>query len=246
MSLINVCMIPKVIHYCWFGRGPMTKLAMNCIQSWKKYCPDYQLKLWNEDNFDLDLYPYVREAYEKKKFAFVSDVVRLYALYTEGGIYMDTDVEVIKNLDPFLKHVAFSGFESKQFVPTGIMASERGGQWVKDNLDYYIGKHFVNNDGSMNLEANVTFMTQMLIKKGLRLDDTFQDFPGYLTIYPKEYFCPLTQPILINENTATIHHFSGSWLPKKKRVENHIMMIIGKSKSIYKIIHKIHYFFKKN
>lgn len=221
-------MIPKVIHYCWFGRGPMTKLATNCIQSWKKYCPEYKLKLWNEDNIDLDMYPYVREAYDKRKFAFVSDVVRLYALYTEGGIYMDTDVEVIKPLDPFLDHVAFSGFESKEFVPTGIMASEKGGQWVKDNLDYYIGKHFVNEDGSMNLNANVIYMTQLMVEKGLRLDDTYQEFPNYVTFYPKVYFCPLTQPIRIDEHTVTIHHFAGSWLPRYSKMKRVGIAILKK------------------
>ena len=97
-------MIPKVIHYCWFGRGELPPLAKKCLDSWKKYCPDYEIKEWNEDNFDLDSYPYVREAYDKRKFAFVTDVVRLYALYHEGGIYMDTDVEVLKPLDRFLSH----------------------------------------------------------------------------------------------------------------------------------------------
>ena len=104
-------MIPKKIHYCWFGRSKMPELALKCIASWKKYLPDYEIKEWNEDNFDLELYPYVREAYNNRKFAFVTDVVRLYALYTEGGIYMDTDVEVLKPLDCFLNHQAFSGFE---------------------------------------------------------------------------------------------------------------------------------------
>ena len=103
-------MIPKKIHYCWFGHGEMPKLAKKCIKSWNKYCPDYEIKEWNEDNFDIDKYPYVREAYDNRKFAFVTDVVRLYAIYTEGGIYMDTDVEVLKPLDPFLKHIAFSGY----------------------------------------------------------------------------------------------------------------------------------------
>ena len=130
-------MIPKVIHYCWFGRGKMPEMALKCIESWKKYLPEYKIKEWNEDNFDLDMYPYVREAYDNRKFAFVTDVVRLYALYNEGGIYMDTDVEVLKSLDPFLHHNAFSGFEDDKNIPTGIMASEKGGRWAKENLDYY-------------------------------------------------------------------------------------------------------------
>lgn len=95
-------MIPKKIHYCWFGRGPLPELARKCIASWRKYLPEYEIKEWNEDNFDLDAYPYVREAYDSRKFAFVTDVVRLYALYNEGGIYMDTDVEVLKPLDSIL------------------------------------------------------------------------------------------------------------------------------------------------
>ena len=136
-------MIPKVIHYCWFGRGKMPELALKCIESWKKYCPDYEIKEWNEDNFDLDMYPYAREAYDNRKFAFVTDVVRLYALYHEGGVYMDTDVEVLKPLDKFLVHHAFSGFEDDWDVPTGIIASEKGGRWAKENLDYYKEKHFV-------------------------------------------------------------------------------------------------------
>ena len=128
--LFHLKMIPKIIHYCWFGRGEMPPLAKKCIKSWKKYCPDYEIKEWNEDNFDLDMYPYAREAYDNRKFAFVTDVVRLYAIYTEGGIYMDTDVEVLKPLDSFLKHIAFSGYENDTLVPTGIMASEKGAKWI--------------------------------------------------------------------------------------------------------------------
>ena len=111
-------MIPKIIHYCWFGGKPLPELAQKCIASWKKYCPDYEIKEWNESNFNLNSCDYVREAYEAKKWAFITDYVRLYAMVTEGGIYMDTDVEVIKPLDPFLKHKAFSGFEDEVSIPT--------------------------------------------------------------------------------------------------------------------------------
>lgn len=119
-------MIPKVVHYCWFGRGPKNELATKCIESWKKFLPDYEIKEWNEDNFDVNLYPYAKEALENRKFAFVTDVVRLYALYTEGGVYMDTDVEVLKTYNPFLHHKMFSGFETNNNVPTGMMAAEKG------------------------------------------------------------------------------------------------------------------------
>ena len=214
-------MIPKIIHYCWFGRGKMPKLAKKCIKSWKRYCPDYEIKEWNEDNFDLDMYPYVREAYDNRKFAFVTDVVRLYALYHEGGIYMDTDVEVIKPLDPFLKHTAFSGFEDEENVQTGIMASEIGGLWAKENLDYYNGRHFIMEDGSIDKTTNVTIITNYMLKHGLIQNNTFQDFPDLITMYPKDFFCPLSwkgKHGLITKNTVTIHHFAGSWLPLKEQL----------------------------
>ena len=119
-------MIPKIIHYCWFGRGEKPSQAQMCIESWKKILPEYQLKEWNEDNFDINQNRYVREAYENRKFAFVTDYVRLYALYNEGGVYMDTDVEVLGSYDSFLHHHAFSGFETDGNVPTGMMAAEKG------------------------------------------------------------------------------------------------------------------------
>ena len=131
-------MIPKTIHYCWFGGNPLPDLAVKCIDSWKKYCPDYEIKEWNEKNFNLDACPYVREAYEAKKWAFVSDYARLYAMVTEGGIYMDTDVEVLKPLDEYLDNLAFSGFQTEKEIPTGIMACEKGFPLFNSDLYYII------------------------------------------------------------------------------------------------------------
>lgn len=226
-------MIPKVIHYCWFGRGKLPELAIKCIESWKKYLPDYEIKEWNEDNFDLNLYPYAKEAYDNRKFAFVSDVARLYALYMEGGIYMDTDVEVLKSLDPFLQHHAFSGFEDEQMIPTGIMASEKGGQWAKDNLDYYNGKHFVKEDGSFDVTTNVTIITNYMLPLGLRQNNTYQDFPGLITFYPKDYFCPKSKEdgkIYLTDNTVTIHHFAASWTSPTHRFLRKLIIWIGGAK----------------
>lgn len=223
-------MIPKIIHYCWFGRGQMPSLAEKCIASWKKYLPDYEIKEWNEDNFNLDLYPYVREAYNARKFAFVTDVVRLYALYTEGGIYMDTDVEVLKPLDQFLVHIAFSGFEGHTTVSTGIMASERGGAWAKENLAYYDGRHFRKTDGSLDITTNVTTVTNYMLAKGLKPNNTLQDFPNLITFYPKEYFCPIdykTKKGEITSNTYCIHHFAGSWMSVRKKIKNRFIRFIG-------------------
>lgn len=216
-------MIPKVIHYCWFGRGQMPELALKCVESWKIHCSDYTLKEWNEDNFDLDLYPYAKEAYEARKFAFVTDVVRLYALYNEGGIYMDTDVEVLKPLDDLLRLPAFSGYESNKNTtfPTGIMASMKGGIWCEEQLAYYNGKHFVNEDGSFNMTTNAQIITDIMVKNGFKLSGEYQVYKNNMHAFPKDYFCPKTSTgiLKITENTYCIHHFAGSWVkytPKQK------------------------------
>ena len=171
-------MIPKTIHYCWFGRGQMPPLAVKCIESWKKFLPDYILKEWNEDNFDVSANKYVRQAYENRKFAFVTDYVRLYALYTEGGVYMDTDVEVLGSYDKFLHHTAFSGFETDGNVPTGMMAAEKGSLWAKELLDGYKDRVFIKEDGSFDTTTNTFVITRYMVDKGLVLNNRYQDFPG--------------------------------------------------------------------
>lgn len=208
-------MIPKIIHYCWFGKGQMPDLAIRCINSWKKILPDYQIKEWNESIFDVNSVRYVKEAYENRKFAFVSDFVRLFALYHEGGVYMDTDVEVVKPYDPFLHHVAFSGFENNGYVPTGMMAAEKGSRWIKDLMEPYYNRAFVKDDGTFDMTTNTSVITKYMIGKGLMRNNTFQDFPGLCTMYPSEFFCPkdhATGIIKITEKTVCIHHFAGSWI----------------------------------
>lgn len=208
-------MIPKIIHYCWFGRGEKPAQALMCIESWKKYLPDYELKEWNEDNFDINRNQYVKEAYENRKFAFVTDYVRLYAIYTEGGVYMDTDVEVLGSYDKFLHHHAFSGFETDGNVPTGMMAAEKGSVWAKELLDQYADRVFVQPDGSFDMTTNTTVITNYMLEKGLVLNNKYQDFPGLCTMYPADYFCPKdhrTGKIRCTKNTVCIHHFAGSWL----------------------------------
>lgn len=223
-------MIPKIIHYCWFGHGKLPELAVKCIDSWKKFLPDYEIKEWNEDNFDLNFSPFVKEAYECRKFAFVSDVARLYALYTDGGIYMDTDVEVLKPLDVFLKHNAFSGFENNNCVPTGIMGSEKNSVWARENLDYYKNRHFIKPDGSWDTTTNVTIITNYMLSRGLKPINKYQEFRGLITMYPNDFFCPkdhATGKIHLTENTYTIHHFSGSWKPWYAKMELRICNIFG-------------------
>lgn len=224
-------MIPKIIHYCWFGRGRKPEEAIKCINSWNKYLPEYEIKEWNEDNFDVYKFPYAKEALENRKFAFVTDVVRLYVLYTEGGIYMDTDVEVLKPLDRFLVHHAFSGFESDTGVPTGIMGAEKGSLWAKENLDYYSqNRHFVMEDGTLDITTNVKIITDYMVSKGLSLDNNYQDFPDLITMYPKDFFSPKswrTGKICCTENTHTIHHFAGSWESNKKKIQQKLVRPIA-------------------
>ena len=230
-------MIPKKIHYCWFGRGKMPELALKCIASWKKYLSDYEIKEWNEDNFDLDAYPYAREAYDNRKFAFVADVVRLYALYHEGGIYMDTDVEVLKPLDAFLLHDAVSGFESETQIQTGLMACREGHPLFKELLDDYNGLHFVLPDGSLDYTTNVIRITDTCLKYGLKQNNQLQTVNGF-TLYPKDYFCPKSYSdgnIYLTENTVTIHHFAGSWISKSDILKVKVYKFISENRFINRL-----------
>nr|WP_295923768.1 glycosyltransferase [uncultured Dyadobacter sp.] len=214
-------MIPKTIHYCWFGRGKMPELADRCIESWKKYLPDYTLQLWNEDTFDISSVPYVREAYEARKFAFVTDYVRLYAIYNYGGIYMDTDVEVLKSLDDLLHLPAFSGFESETEIPTGIMASELSGKWAAEQLQYYDGKHFRRPDGSYDMTTNVEIISGIMAANGFVLKNGYQVYRDCMHMFPKDYFCPKSRSgvITLTPNSYCIHHFEGSWQPKRVKIK---------------------------
>jgi hypothetical protein len=205
--------IPKIIHYCWFGGNPLPESAQKYIESWKKHCPDYVIKEWNESNFDLTSNAYVQEAFEAKKWAFITDYVRLHAMVTEGGIYMDTDVEVTKPLDEFLQLRAFSGFEDGESVPTGIMACEKGFPLFAEMLHDYDNRHFKLEDGSYDITTNVVTITDICKKKGLVSNNQKQTIEGF-TIFPKDWFCPkdwTSGKIVLTKNTHAIHHFSGSW-----------------------------------
>lgn len=226
--------IPKKIHYCWFGGKPLPEEAKKCISSWKKYCPDYEIIEWNENNFDLESNAYVKEAYSAKKWAFVTDYVRLFAMYNYGGVYMDTDVELVGSLDDFLKHQAFSGFESSKDIPTGIMACKKGFTLFKEFLDYYKDRHFITDDGSFDLTTNVSIITNICEKYGLKRNNTLQNINGFI-LYPSDVFCPknyLTGEIKRTKNTIAIHHFSGSWLDngaiKLKKIRNGLCAKYGK------------------
>ncbi|MBR1443080.1 MAG: glycosyl transferase [Firmicutes bacterium] len=216
-------MIPKIIHYIWFGGNQLPNEALKCIESWKKFCPDYEIIEWNESNFDVNSCKYVKEAYEAKKWAFVSDYVRLAVLVKYGGIYMDTDVEVLKPLDEFLTLKAFSGFENETDVPTGIMACEKTHSFFKKLLEEYNDINFIDSNGNYDMTTNVTRITKACVAEGLKRNNTKQTICDF-TLFPKDYFCPLnakTGLLKKTNNTHTIHWFSGSWKTvKEKQIHN--------------------------
>ena len=217
-------MIPKVIHYCWFGRGEMPELALKCIESWHKHMPDYEYKLWNEDNFDIDSNRYV------------TDYVRLHALCTEGGIYMDTDVEVLKPYDDLLHLTGFIGFEGTKsiLIGTGTIACQPEGDWVTEIIQTYDDARFVLPDGRYDLTANPVRITRIMAKKGLVQNGLEQDYKD-MHIFPTEYFCPkqTSGEMFLTDNTYCDHHFMGSWRDQGK--PNIFLRILGQ-KSFTRLI----------
>lgn len=223
-------MIPRIIHYCWFGLGEMPQLAKDCIASWHKYMPDWEYKLWNEDNFDVDQVPYTKEAYEVGKYAFVSDYVRLWALEQEGGLYMDVDFEVYKSFDDLLHYVAFAGFEGSKHLPVmmGVIASEPHGVWVKEQLDHYQNRRFLKEDGTLDLTTNVQFVTSKMQEGGLVQNGKEQEYKD-LHVFPVDYFCPkqTTGEYFRTENTYCEHRGLDSWANQTCGWKSWIASVIG-------------------
>jgi len=208
-------MIPKKIHYCWFGGADLPELAQRCIESWHKHMPDWEYVLWNEGNFDVDQAPaYVQEAYAAKKFAFVSDYVRLYALEQQGGVYLDVDFEVYKSFEPLLENIAFAGYEGSKRLPVmmGVLGTESHGTWVSEALRKYQNRRFLLDDKSFDMTPNTTFFTNALVEHGLVLDGKEKDAAG-LHIYPVDYFCPMqtSGEYFRTDNTYCEHKGLRSW-----------------------------------
>ena len=215
-------MIPRIIHYCWIGGSPLPELAEECIASWKKHMPEWKIMRWDETNFDIAAAPlYVRQAYETRKYAFVSDYVRLWALEQYGGVYVDTDVKVLKSYEPLLNDTAFIGLEeSKVHLPgTCVMGCEHHCQWVRDMLALYDDIEFVKADGSLDMTTNVVRMGYFLQTKGFIPSRDAQYLPDYgLRIYTHDYFSPITSTRVMRKtkNTYSIHYFAESWRDGKK------------------------------
>lgn len=240
-------MIPKVIHYCWFGGNPLPKSAQKCIASWRKYLPDYEIKEWNESNFDVNIIPYTAEAYKAKKYAFVSDYARFWILYKYGGLYFDTDVEVIKNMDDIIAKGPFMGCENEAkagATPAQLGVAPGLGLGVNPDLglcgeilEIYKDKHYILPDGSFSTDTVVTITTEFLCKYGMKNTDKVQEIAGVF-IYPKEYFCPkdyVTGELKITKNSYCIHWYTASWASPYGRFK-HKLKRISLVKMILRVI----------
>lgn len=241
-------MIPKKIHYCWFGGNPKSELINKCIDSWKKYAPDFEIIEWNEDNFDIHKYKYAEQAYEIKKYAFVSDVARFDVLMNEGGIYLDTDVELLKPIDEFIKNEMFMGYDQKGLVASGlIMGSIKQHPILEKILEYYSANEFLLSNGRPNTTTVVTIVSDILTNLGFALDGEYANING-VVVYPFEYFDPFdyeNNVMRISSNTHSIHHYAASWKSKKDmriyKIGMAIKRIVGKESydKIARLKHKI-------
>lgn len=228
-------MIPKIIHYCWFGGKPLPSLAVRCIESWKRFLPEFEIKRWDESNFDWEKIPFTRKAYSLGKYAFVSDYLRFKALYEEGGVYFDTDVELIKTVAPILKKGSFVAREYDAFSPgpliaTGLgMGVKTGDRLCRYMLDFYEAadsKSFFKGDDTMTVVIPVS---DFFYGKGLIKSDRPVEIEDY-TVYPPNYFCPMnsmTREVTITPETVAIHHYAASWKSPLNRLKKRIKTLIG-------------------
>lgn len=232
--------IPKVIHYCWFGGSPLGEREQSCIESWKRALPGYEIKRWDEKNFDIESCDYCREAYERKMWAFVSDYARFKILCEYGGVYLDTDVEVIKSIDGLVESGPFMGFQDDYSDCGSPDAGEGGSGTVAPGLgmaayahmpifeeiiEYYNSVHFILENGDCDMTNVVDITTEMMLNHGMRAVEGIQNVAG-VTIYPSDYFNPKdswTGEIKLNSNSYMIHHFNMSWLRPSQRTERRMV-----------------------
>ena len=220
--------IPKKLHYIWIGGNKKPDSVEKYLESWRKACPDYEIIEWNESNFDMNENQYIKEAYEAKKYAFVTDYMRLAILHREGGIYLDSDVELTKSLDEYLDHDCFSGFENDVMIPTAVFGAKKGCKYIEYLLSYYNNRSFYLKNGKPDITTNVITITVMTkAKYNIKLNNTLQviktEDDEEIVYYPFDYFCTkdfVSGEIVTTENSHAIHHFRGSWLSAKNKKEN--------------------------
>lgn len=209
-------MIPKIIHYCWIGGNPKTALALKCIESWKKFCPDYEIIEWNESNYDFFKNRYMADAYRQKKWGFAPDYARLDIIYQYGGIYLDTDVEIIKSFDDLLELHAFAGLQREGIAAFGLgFGAEKNNIIIQELRDQYNDISFFNEDGTINLTTSPKYQSDYLVEHyGMSSNNEIQTLNNNITIFPIEYFNPMNPSsgeLTITENTYSIHHYAASW-----------------------------------
>lgn len=212
--------IPKIIHYCWFGQKGIPETELQCMASWKVFLPDYEFRFWNESTFNIDQsVPYVKECYRAKKYAFVSDYVRMYVLNRFGGVYLDTDVEVLKPIDQFLEDEFFIGFENRTMLGTGIIGSVKGHWLTKEMLDYYASHNFIDANGNQDVTTNVKILSGLIAKYGFVPENKEQVIRD-LHIYERDIFQPKklsANEFRVTDRTVTLHKISGSWLTEREK-----------------------------
>lgn len=229
--MLNNETIPKKIHYCWIGGNEKPDSVKRCIESWKKYASDYEIIEWNESNFNFNnCNDYVKEAIREKKWAFVTDYMRLYILYNEGGVYLDTDVELVKNIDSFLLNKSFLCMESLNTICTACIGSIKKQMWIKELIELYNGRKFIDKDGRIDLTPNSIYIYDFLMKRyNLTNVNSVQVLDCNLVVYTSDYFSPKnysTMKMEITNNTYAIHHYGGIWKSNKAKAKDYILALI--------------------
>ena len=226
-------MIPKIVHFCWFGSNPYPNKIKKCIESWQKYLTNYEFKLWNEETFDIEKScQYVKDAYKEKKYAFVSDFVRLYALYNYGGIYLDTDIEIINEIPVgILNHKLILSLDDEGYISGSFIGSKKNVTFLSHMINFYENLSFYNNDGSLNMEVNNTYLQQELIKKGYdyKQINKQQLLKDDIVLYPDDFFhCRslTTGKLNITTNSIAIHWHSILWASQKTKIINFLRINI--------------------
>ena len=222
-------MIPKIIHLCWLSNNDYPPKIKRCLKSWQKYLPEYKIMLWDTKRFNLDESIWVKQAFTKKKYAFAADYIRFYALYNYGGIYLDSDVEVLKSFNDLLQLPYFMGAEKAGTIEAAILGAEKGTEWIKICLDYYTDKTFIKQDSSLDIRKLPEIMVEELqkdkiiryLKVSEMKDIKKMDFQKEILVMPNEYFSPKifdSREVLITPRTYAIHHYQNSWFSHKAKI----------------------------
>ncbi len=235
-------MIPKIIHFCWLSNDEYPALIQKCIDTWKEKLPDYEFIHWDTNRFNLEDNIWVKQAFETKKYAFAADFIRLYAVYNYGGIYLDTDIEIVKSFNDLLERPYFVGAEGEGIIEAGVFGAEKNADWLKKCLDYYEGKEFIKTDGTFDTltlpRIMMSQISQIKMFKEVEPNDINSEQQhidnDMIYMFPKDYFCAKNHGTGVIEKTAntySIHHFAMSWLPKKRtflpNLKRKLMSIFG-------------------